>query len=121
MIKFDSESFWGVMVSVLSFVSFGAVSAYKITEHGRQLKRISDKLDPNNNELRFVTFRDVNMAVKTNNILFQERISRMGVDIQEIKDTLQRGEEKREKARQSRDEHMGALTDAVKRLIGKQT
>ena len=117
MIKFDTNSFWGVMVSILSFVSFGAVSAYKITEHGRQLKKIHDKLEPDDNESRFVTFRDIGMAIRTNNVLFQERISRISVDLMEIKDTLKKGEEKRDAARLSRDVHMQALTAAVQKLI----
>ena len=120
MIEFDSDSFWRVVIFILSVVSFGAISSYKITEHGRDLKEIKRKLDPEESGHRFITSGDLEMRLSSCSTLHSISTQQIIRDIKEIKDTLKKGEEKRDEARQSRDEHMGALTAAVEKLLEKQ-
>ena len=107
MIEFDSDSFWRVVIFILSVVSFGAISSYKITEHGRDLKEIKRKLDPEESGHRFITSGDLEMRLTSCAKLHSISTQQIIRDIKEIKDTLKKGEEKRDEARQSRDEHMG--------------
>ena len=120
MIEFETDSFWRVTIFILSVVSFGAVSAHKITEHSRDLKDIKHKLDPEESKNRLITSEDLEMRLESCSNLHSLSTRQIVRDIKEIKDTLKRGEEKRDQARQSRDEHMGALTAAVEKLLEKQ-
>ena len=120
MIEFDSDSFWRATIFILSVVSFGAVSAHKIAEHGRDLKDIKHKLDPEESKNRLITSEALEMRLEACSKLHSISTQQFAKDIKEIKDTLKRGEEKREEARLSRDEHMGALTAAVEKLLEKQ-
>ncbi len=117
MIKLDSDSFWRIAFSIVSIISFGAISSYKIAEHGRELKEIKRKLDPEESGHRFITSGDLEMRLTSCAKLHSISTQQIIRDIKEIKDTLKKGEMKRDEARQSRDEHMAALTDAVEKMI----
>lgn len=117
--KIDDSLFLKIAGFVLSVVSFGAISAHKITEHGREINAIKNKLDPPDGKNMLMTAEMVEHELCARDKLHKVISYQISQDIQEIKETLKDGEQIRNHERAIYGAGMEDLKKSIERLAEK--
>ena len=123
--KVDSDIFIkgvALLFSFVGIVGIGAVSAYKIKEHSRELSDIWERIEPKRIDLRLVTSKELDLRLKVCALFHSQTTEHIRKSIEKIEETLTEGEKQRNAARirhQERDDQLLILTHAVEKLVEK--
>ena len=117
--KITNIDIYSIALYLITLFGIGSVSVYRTKEQGKTLKEIQNRLNLSSGDNRLVTIQELRERISncagTHNMISEQ----MTKDIEEIKNTLKQGEIARNRARESRDSHMSALTIAIEELVKK--